>query len=122
MGARTDLVAALTAALDPAVYRVVGSPDTPDQIEVNTFAVRVWADQISPGPQVGSVLIDLTLWVLTASLEPGTADDLLDGAYADVAGALHALAWTTEATAHRDVMADRWNGWRFTTQAAGQIT
>lgn len=120
MSARTDLVAALQGPL-PASYRVVGAPDVPDLIEPGVVAVRVWAETIAPGPQVGSLQIDLTVWVLTGSLEPGTADDLLDVAYMDVMGVLHHLGWTTPATAHREVMGERWNGWRLTMQAFALI-
>ena len=120
MSARTDLVAALTEALDDT-YRVVGAPDTPDQVEAGTTAVRVYATTVAPGPQSGSLAIDLTVWVLTAVARAGDADDALDEALADVLGVLHDLPWTTAPTAERDVMADQWNGWRLTLQAFGRI-
>lgn len=121
MSARTDLVAALTAALDPAAYRVVGAPDVPDSIDVGTIAVRVYATTYEPGPTSGSVAITLTVWVVTPVLSPGAADDALDDARDDVHGALYALPWVTAPTAERDVMADAFPGWRFTCQAFGTI-
>lgn len=124
MSARTDLVDALTAAL-PATYRVVGSPSCPDQIEVDTFAVRAWANQVTPALQSGAVQIALTVWVLTPLVTPGATDDVLDAAQLDVMGALYAMTWLTPPTAERGVMNDdtgpRWHGWRFETQAFGQI-
>lgn len=125
MSTRTDLVDALAAALDPAVYRVVGTPDVPDVIEVDTFAVRVWAKRIAPGPTSGSVQVDLVVWVLTAKQAPGDTDDALDVALDEVVGALYGLSWLTPATAERGVMDDnegpRWHGWRVEASAFGLI-
>jgi hypothetical protein len=120
VSARTDLVDALTAAL-PGQYRVVGSPSCPDLIEVDTFAVRCWTARLAPGDLVGRLSADLVVWVLSPRMTPGDTDDDLDGAYADVAGALHDIGVLLPATAERSVMEDddgpRWHGWRFTFQA-----
>jgi len=126
MSARTDLVAALVAALDPDVYRVQGTPSCPDQIEVDTVAVRAWASKVAPGPVSGAVQVDLVVWALTPAQTPGVADDVLDVAYEDVMGVLYELAWVTAPTADRGVMDDsdgpRWHGWRFEVSAFGRIT
>lgn len=121
MSARTDLVDALVAALDPEVYRVTGSPSLPDQIEVGTFDVRAWASKYTPGVASGAVQIDCTVWVLTALQTPGPTDDALDVAQEDVMAVLYGLQWLTAPTAERGVMDDRWNGWRFEVSAFGQI-
>lgn len=120
MSARTDLVDALTGAL-PDAYVVSGTPMVPDRIEAGTIAVRAYATTYAPGPVAGSVAITLTTWVLTPAVRPGDADDDLDDALADVLGVLWGLDWLTPPTAERDVMAERWNGWRITTQAFGQV-
>lgn len=126
MSARTDLVAALTAALPVDTYRVVGSPSVPVQIDTGTFAVRAWASKLTPGPQSGSLQVDLTVWVLTPMVEPGPTDDALDGASQTVMETLYGLRWLTTPTADRGVMADdegpRWHGWRFECSAFAQIT
>jgi hypothetical protein len=123
--ARTQLVTALTAALPPT-YRVVGTPDVPDTIDPGTFAVRAWAAKLAPATTTDAVLVDLVVWVLSPRQTPGAADDDLDTACDEVMAALHAMTWTTPATAERAVMEDadggRWQGWRFTSQAAAQMT
>jgi hypothetical protein len=125
MSTRTDLVAALVAGLDPAVYRVTGSPSCPDMIETGRFDVRAWVSKIAPGIASGSVQLDCTVWVLTASAVPGATDDALDGASDDVMAVLYELPWLTAPTAERGVMdgeeGPRWHGWRFETSAFGQI-
>lgn len=125
MSARTDLVAALVEALPADRYRVVGSPDCPDQVDPGVFAVRAWASKLSPQAQSGAVQIDVTVWVLTGKQTPGDADDALDEASDAVLAALYALTWLTPPTAERGVMADddgpRWHGWRFEASAFGQI-
>jgi hypothetical protein len=125
MSTRTDLVDALVAGLDPAVYRVTGSPSCPDMIETGKIDVRAWASKLTPGVASGAVQIDCTVWVLTAMAAPGPTDDVLDDASDDVLAVLYALPWLTAPTAERGVMdgdeGPRWHGWRFETSAFGQI-
>lgn len=125
MSARADLVEALTAGLDPDMYRVTGSPSCPDLIAPDTFDVRAWAQKYTPGPASGSVQIDLTVWVLTPLAAPGPTDDALDVASNEVLAVLYELRWLNAPTAERGVMDNgdgpRWHGWRFDVIAYGQI-
>jgi hypothetical protein len=125
MSVRTDLVAALVAALPADRYRVTGSPSCPELIEPGTFDLRVWEAKHTPGIASGSVQIDCAVWVLTPLQSPGPTDDALDDAQGEVMAILYALPWLTAPTAERGVMDDnegpRWHGWRFDCAAFGQI-
>lgn len=134
MSARTRLVDALVAALPDVPdapgtpgrrYRIIGAPDVPDQIDVKTFAIRVWQTRVEPGQAFAGLRLPLVLWVLTGKQEPGAADDALDIAMPEVLTVLHRQKWVQWTGAERGVMENdngaSYHGWRFDLLAAGQI-
>jgi hypothetical protein len=95
VSARNDLLSALTASLDPALFRVSGAVNTPDAIDTGKLAVRVITKTVTPTPEA-------PLGLLTyAGIDP-----LLE--------ALLELPFVQFVSAARGVMDDVWHGYLFT--------
>lgn len=125
MSVRTDLAAALAAAL-PDTYVVKARTACPEQIDPGTYAVRVLPSTVAPGPRFRSLTYTHTVWVLTGAADPDTVDDKLDPALDDVLAALLPLGSLAVEQAERGVMDDndgpRWHGYRLTITCYGTIT
>lgn len=119
MSARTELAAALTAALP--TYRVLGYAADLDAVARPT--VLVWADKIVRRPEWASGLFEFTLmmWVLVGTEDPARADDALDDALEDVLGALQPIGWVQWSGAERGVLRDAFHGWQITVTAVATI-
>lgn len=119
MSARSELVAALRKALP--TWQVTGYPTVPDAVTRPT--VMVWTADLEPATQVNRdrLIVTLTLWVLTGSTNPETADDDLDAALEAVLGVLHPLPWVAWTRAERGVLADTFHGFQITATAALKI-
>lgn len=118
--ARQQLAATLATGLGKG-WRVVGYPTELDAVTRPT--VMVWTESLEPAEQIGRdrLRVTLSLWVLSSSQNPATADDDLDARLVDVIAVLHPLAWIAWTSAERGVLADTYHGYRITATAGVQI-
>lgn len=114
MSARTDLLAALHAALDPAVFRVGTATDSPDAIDTGKLAVRAFTKTVTPGPTLGLLTYATELWVVSGKADPSEVDDHLDAGIDPLLEALLELKSVEFVSAARGVMDDVWHGYLFT--------
>lgn len=120
MSARTELAAALAAALPD--WLIISDARALDTVPRSTAVL--WTSRINRPAKLGLDLLttELTLWVLTPTSDPTRLEDALDVGLVDVMAALEplqAFAWTE---AERGTLADRFDGWRLSITCLNTIT
>ncbi len=120
VSARTELVAALRAALPN--YRVTGSALVPSGIGSKPV-IGVWQQSVIRREELhhNRVTVNLELWVLVGHEDPEKADDALDDALDDVVTALQPITWLHWTEAQRGVLEGTFPGYNITATAVATI-
>lgn len=104
MSVRDDVLAALTADLDPALFRVSTRADVPDYLDPGLCNVRLFTESVVPGPTLGLLAYSMELFLTHPSQDPDTVDSKLDAGLDGMLAALLDLRMVQFRTAERVTM------------------
>lgn len=112
MGVRSDLAAALDAALPDSVQVVKTVRDLGELDPAVTGVVQLVRTQVAPAPETGSFLNTFDVWTVTPKTDSDLVDDDLDAALDALLEAMLPLGYLAWETAEREMHPDGYHAYK----------